>query len=80
MVRVAAAADLKFALDEVLQAFARESGCLWAACDITDEGSVTALADTAAFCEAYGFAMEDSANAIVVIGKASMNSISFGYS
>ncbi len=33
---------------EVLQAFARESGCLWAACDITDEGSVTALADTAA--------------------------------
>lgn len=29
-----------------------------------------ALADTAAFCEAYGYAMEDSANAIVVIGKA----------
>src|ERR1700754_3814113 len=29
------------------------------------------LADTAAFCAAYGFAMEDSANAIVVIGKAS---------
>jgi prolyl-tRNA editing enzyme YbaK/EbsC (Cys-tRNA(Pro) deacylase) len=28
-----------------------------------------ALADTAAFCEAYGYAMEDSANAIVVIGK-----------
>jgi prolyl-tRNA editing enzyme YbaK/EbsC (Cys-tRNA(Pro) deacylase) len=30
-----------------------------------------ALADTADFCAAYGFAMEDSANAIVVIGKAS---------
>jgi prolyl-tRNA editing enzyme YbaK/EbsC (Cys-tRNA(Pro) deacylase) len=30
-----------------------------------------ALADTAAFCEAYGFAPEDSANTIVVIGKAS---------
>ena len=29
-----------------------------------------ALADTAAFCEAYGFALEDSANTIVVAGKA----------
>jgi prolyl-tRNA editing enzyme YbaK/EbsC (Cys-tRNA(Pro) deacylase) len=29
-----------------------------------------ALADTAAFCEAYGFALEDSANTIVVIGKS----------
>ena len=29
-----------------------------------------ALADTAAFCEAYGFAMEDSANALVVMGRA----------
>src|SRR5262245_35145483 len=28
------------------------------------------LADTAAFCEAYGVAPEDSANAIVVVGKA----------
>jgi prolyl-tRNA editing enzyme YbaK/EbsC (Cys-tRNA(Pro) deacylase) len=28
-----------------------------------------ALADTAAFCEAYGYAMEDSANCVVVIGK-----------
>ena len=28
-----------------------------------------ALADTAAFCEAYGFAPEESANTIVVIGK-----------
>ena len=28
-----------------------------------------ALADTAAFCEAYGFAAEDSANTIIVIGK-----------
>ena len=28
------------------------------------------LADTAQFCEAYGFAMQDSANAIVVAGKA----------
>jgi prolyl-tRNA editing enzyme YbaK/EbsC (Cys-tRNA(Pro) deacylase) len=27
------------------------------------------LADTAAFCEAYGYAMEDSANTIVVVGK-----------
>jgi prolyl-tRNA editing enzyme YbaK/EbsC (Cys-tRNA(Pro) deacylase) len=30
-----------------------------------------ALADTAAFCAAYGYALDDSANAIVVIGKAS---------
>jgi prolyl-tRNA editing enzyme YbaK/EbsC (Cys-tRNA(Pro) deacylase) len=28
------------------------------------------LADTAAFCAAYGFAMQDSANTIVVIGKS----------
>lgn len=28
-----------------------------------------ALADTAAFCQAYGVALEDSANTIVVIGK-----------
>jgi prolyl-tRNA editing enzyme YbaK/EbsC (Cys-tRNA(Pro) deacylase) len=27
------------------------------------------MADTAAFCEAYGYAMEDSANTIVVVGK-----------
>jgi prolyl-tRNA editing enzyme YbaK/EbsC (Cys-tRNA(Pro) deacylase) len=30
-----------------------------------------ALADTAAFCAAYGFAPEDSANTILVIGKSS---------
>jgi prolyl-tRNA editing enzyme YbaK/EbsC (Cys-tRNA(Pro) deacylase) len=30
-----------------------------------------ALADTAAFCDAYGFDPEDSANTIVVIGKSS---------
>ena len=30
-----------------------------------------ALADTAAFCAAYGFALEDSANTIVVVGKGS---------
>ena len=29
-----------------------------------------ALADTAAFCAAYGFDPEDSANTIVVIGKS----------
>ena len=29
-----------------------------------------AFADTAAFCERYGVAPEDSANAIVVVGKA----------
>jgi prolyl-tRNA editing enzyme YbaK/EbsC (Cys-tRNA(Pro) deacylase) len=29
-----------------------------------------ALADTAAFCAAYGFAAEDAANTIVVIGKS----------
>jgi len=29
------------------------------------------LADTAQFCEAYGYALEDSANTIVVAGKAS---------
>ena len=29
-----------------------------------------ALADTAQFCAAYGFALDDSANTIVVVGKA----------
>jgi prolyl-tRNA editing enzyme YbaK/EbsC (Cys-tRNA(Pro) deacylase) len=29
------------------------------------------LADTAAFCDAYGFAPEDSANTILVVGKSS---------
>lgn len=28
------------------------------------------LADTARFCEAYGYALEDSANTIVVVGKS----------
>ncbi len=28
-----------------------------------------ALADTVAFCAAYGFALEDSANTIIVVGK-----------
>lgn len=28
------------------------------------------LADTAAFCEAYGFSPDDSANAILVVGKS----------
>jgi prolyl-tRNA editing enzyme YbaK/EbsC (Cys-tRNA(Pro) deacylase) len=28
------------------------------------------LADTAAFCEHYGYALEDSANTIVVVGKS----------
>jgi len=28
------------------------------------------LADTAAFCEAYGFGMDQSANAILVVGKS----------
>lgn len=29
-----------------------------------------ALADTAQFCEAYGYALEESANTIVVVGKS----------
>ncbi len=29
-----------------------------------------ALADTAAFCEAYGYALADSANTIIVVGKS----------
>ncbi len=29
-----------------------------------------AFADTAAFCEAYGYALEDSANCVVVVGKS----------
>ncbi|MBE7162238.1 MAG: hypothetical protein INR72_13415 [Williamsia herbipolensis] len=33
------------------------------------------LADTAAFCEAYGIDPHDSANAILVVGKASSSSV-----
>ncbi|MFM6853564.1 MAG: SDR family NAD(P)-dependent oxidoreductase [Sphingopyxis sp.] len=33
---------------DVLEAFAKETGCHWTACDLTDEASVNALADTAA--------------------------------
>lgn len=33
---------------DVLEAFARETGCRWTACDLTDEASVNALADTGA--------------------------------
>lgn len=35
----------------------------WKPCD-------PALADTAAFCEHYGISLDDSANAIVVVGKS----------
>jgi len=35
----------------------------WVPCD-------AALADTAAFCAHYGYALDDSANAIVVVGKS----------
>ncbi|MCX7285500.1 MAG: SDR family oxidoreductase [Novosphingobium sp.] len=34
--------------DSVLQQFAAQNGCHWATCDITDEDSVNALADTSA--------------------------------
>ncbi|MEP7006910.1 MAG: SDR family oxidoreductase [Sphingomonas bacterium] len=33
--------------DDVLRAFAAETGCRWSACDLTDEASVSALADSA---------------------------------
>lgn len=33
---------------DVLQAFAQETGCMWYACDLTEEASIQALADTAA--------------------------------
>jgi 2-hydroxycyclohexanecarboxyl-CoA dehydrogenase len=34
--------------EDVLKAFADETGCEWTACDLTDEASVSALADSAA--------------------------------
>ena len=37
-----------------------------------------ALADTAAFCAAYGVAPEDSANAILVAGKAEPRNYEIG--
>ena len=38
--------------------------------DVEVVGCDPALADTAAFCAAYGYAPEDSANAIVVVGRS----------
>lgn len=49
------------ALVEMLESFGVEFEIV--ACD-------PALADTAQFCEAYGYKLEDSANTIVVVGKA----------
>jgi prolyl-tRNA editing enzyme YbaK/EbsC (Cys-tRNA(Pro) deacylase) len=54
------------------------SGLLGATQTALDQAGLTykvmdcdpALADTAAFCEHYGFELEQSANAIVVVGKA----------
>lgn len=49
--------------DALEQSLAGRGPCELLACD-------PALADTAAFCAAYGFALEDSANTILVAGKA----------
>jgi prolyl-tRNA editing enzyme YbaK/EbsC (Cys-tRNA(Pro) deacylase) len=49
--------------DALEQSLAGRGPCELLACD-------PALADTAAFCAAYGFALADSANTIVVAGKA----------
>lgn len=38
--------------------------------DVTVIDCDPALADTADFCAAYGYALEDSANAILVVGKS----------
>jgi prolyl-tRNA editing enzyme YbaK/EbsC (Cys-tRNA(Pro) deacylase) len=53
------------AIEQAVRAAADRTGVAYEVvpCDPT-------LADTAAFCEAYGYAMEDSANCVVVIGKA----------
>jgi prolyl-tRNA editing enzyme YbaK/EbsC (Cys-tRNA(Pro) deacylase) len=45
------------------------SGIAEAGIDATVVRCDPALADTAQFCEAYGFAPDDSANAIMVVGK-----------
>lgn len=52
-------------IEQLVQAAASSTGVEFevVACD-------PSLADTAAFCEAYGYAMEDSANCVVVKGKS----------
>ena len=56
--------------DDVIEAAVRQrvDGLATPGVDIVD--CDPELADTAAFCAAYGYALEDSANAIVVIGKS----------
>jgi prolyl-tRNA editing enzyme YbaK/EbsC (Cys-tRNA(Pro) deacylase) len=53
------------AIEAQVTAAAEQTGVAFevVACD-------AALADTAAFCEAYGYLMEDSANCVVVKGKS----------
>lgn len=52
-------------IEAQVQAAAAATGVVFdvVACD-------PALADTAAFCDAYGYAMDDSANCVVVKGKS----------
>jgi prolyl-tRNA editing enzyme YbaK/EbsC (Cys-tRNA(Pro) deacylase) len=56
--------------DAVIEAAVRARVSGLATPDVEIVDCDPALADTAAFCAAYGYAMEDSANAIVVIGKS----------
>ena len=54
--------------DPVLDALVAAAGQSGAAYEVVD--CDPELADTAAFCEAYGYSPEQSANAIVLAGKA----------
>ena len=56
-------------IDPIEAAVRRRAGEL-ATDGVTTIDCDPALADTAQFCDAYGYAMDDSANAIVVIGKS----------
>ena len=53
-----------------IEARVRDLAATLATADVEVLDCDPALADTADFCAAYGYAMEDSANAIVVVGKA----------
>ncbi len=61
--------DWTTALDPLLADPVARAVAAWGRSDVVAAAIDPALADTAAFCERYGVAMEDSANCVVIAGR-----------
>ncbi len=57
-------------MDDPIEQAVRRAAAGLATAGVTVLDCDPALADTAEFCAAYGYSLDDSANAIVVIGKS----------